>query len=133
MQSIETCITDTALAQLAGDIKGPAGEFANTVKTPEYKEDIDIANLSSIGYLRNLRHLLVNIWTPPVVNANAALYEMLKTCEITSSAAAETIDRTLTLQVSGITTQLLMFTRRSPSVRWTPRSSTGKRISTSTG
>lgn len=100
VQSIENFVKDTNLGNLAGAISGPANEFANMAANQ--KENLE--TLTSIdGGISYMGDLLKNTWTPAVVTANSQLYEVLKTCNTTN------FDKTLSLLVSGITTELLMY------------------------
>lgn len=100
VNAIEDFVKDTNLGNLAGQLEAAAGEFANMTAN----ETQDINNLSSIdGGISYLRDMLKSTWTPAVVTANRQLYEVLKTCNVTN------FDRTLSLLVSGVTTELFMY------------------------
>lgn len=99
-QAIEEFVRDTTLGTLAGQIHAPADEFANMAKT----QTQPIETLSSIsGGIQYMQGMLQATWTPAVVSANGQLYELLKMCGTTNFAS------TLSLLVSGVTTELLMY------------------------
>jgi hypothetical protein len=100
VQSIESFITETTLSGYAGQIKGPANEYVNMANAQT--ENVD--SLTTIdGGIGVMQKKLDETWTPALVTANASLYQLLKMRNTTDFSS------TLSLLVSGITTELLMY------------------------
>jgi hypothetical protein len=99
-KSIESFTTDSFLKMFAGTIAAQANQFSNACQSQ--KDNVD--TLSSIdGGISDMLKMLRQVSTPLVVTTNGQLYEYLKSCDTTN------FEKSLSLLVSGITTELLMY------------------------
>lgn len=98
--AIENFVNDTALKGFAGSISAQTGEFTHAMKA----QTQDINALADVdGGLTDFRDSTQYTWIPGVVTPNGQLFTFLKGCDVTN------FDKTLSLLVSGITTELVMY------------------------